>query len=94
MGVLMECGHTAQGTDSEGNPVCVICFGIDEGATKVAEKPDLTGRKAICTACKSEESIVDSDFDLPFFELREKAIGKIKGNEDKDRYYCGCRGWD
>lgn len=94
MAVMMKCGHAAQGVNSKGEPVCVICIGIDPGATVVADEPDLTGRKAICDSCKSDESIVDSSTDLAFFEYRKDSKHKIKGHEEKDSYYCGCRGWD
>jgi hypothetical protein len=50
---MMKCGHAANATDSEGNPVCAICYGINpqlsRAATEVAEKPpDLEGRRARC----------------------------------------------
>ena len=82
---LMKCGHSANATDQDGNPVCVICIGIVEGADVVDEEPpDLTGRKARCVYCQREK---DSDLSLPYFEYGE---GKWK----HDWYYCGCRGWD
>lgn len=76
--VLMKCGHTAN-AESNGKPCCVICncFEIEEN------KPDLTGRKAICHDCGKKR---DSSYDLPFFEY--------KPNEPYDEYYCGCMGWD
>ena len=77
----MQCGHTAN-AHQDGKPVCVICIGIDAGATIVAEKPDLTGRKAKCI-CGAE---VDSSYDLAFFEHRP--------DQEHDGYYCGCMGWD
>ena len=81
---LMECGHVANATDGNGNPVCAICIGIHPGATKVKkEKPSLEGRKARCRYCGRER---DSNYDLPFFEYEEK--------KDNDSYYCGCLGWD
>jgi len=84
MNPLMKCGHAANAT-SRGKPVCVICYGIDEGAAVIDESPpDLAGRKAKCTYCKREK---DSSLELPFFEYGE---GKWK----HDWYYCGCRGWD
>ena len=64
---LMKCGHTANATDSKGNPCCVICSGIDVGAVIVENSPpDISGRTAKCLQCKKE---VPSDFSLPFFEL-------------------------
>ena len=79
---LMKCGHAAN-AHQDGKPVCVICVGIDAGATVVEEKPDLTGRKARCSDCGSE---VDSSFNLAFFEYRPE--------QETDSYYSGCRGWD
>lgn len=84
MSVLMKCGHTANGKDKDGNPVCVICYMIDPGATQVAEeKPSLEGRKSQCPTCKS---ITDSSYDLPFFEYRP--------DKEYDVHYDGCNGWD
>lgn len=80
---LMKCGHAAQGTDKGGNPVCVICIGLDDGAKVVAEEPNLEGRKASCPYCHKQ---VDSSTNLPFFEHLP--------NRGWDVYYCGCRGWD
>lgn len=75
----MECGHTAQGIDQDGNPICVIC-----GCSKVDKnKPDLTGRLAYCTECGHR---VMSDWNLAFFQYNEDL--------DHDNYYCGCYGWD
>jgi hypothetical protein len=74
MNVLMQCGHTAQGHDEKGNPVCVICAGLDERAlipAKVA--PDLTDRYAECGYAQSDpqhHSPVPSAFTLAFFEYR------------------------
>lgn len=74
MNVLMECGHVAQAKDQHGNPVCVICIGIDKGATRIVQtKPDLTGRKAKCAYGHNE---VASNYDLPFFEY--KGVGSFE----------------
>lgn len=83
MATLMACGHTAQGIDGAGRPVCVICVQIDPRAEQPVEPPDLIGRVARCSYCKYEEP---SALDLPFFEYRP--------NQATDTYYCGCRGWD
>lgn len=80
---LMKCGHTAQGVDEKGRPVCAICAGIKEGWNEIeVNKPSLAGRTARCL-CGRE---VPSSYNLPFFEYQE--------NKGQDRYYCGCRGWD
>lgn len=81
---LMKCGHVAQATDKNGNPVCIICLGIDPKATEVAgEAPELTGRKARCPYCGKTQ---DSSFDLPFFEYKK--------DSEEDEFYDGCFGWD
>lgn len=84
MAIMMTCGHTAQGVrvlaDGSRQEACVIC-GCSEPA---AEVPNLEGRTARCAYnCGSERP---SSLTLAFFEH--------KPNEDKDRYYCGCYGWD
>ena len=82
---LMKCGHSANATNQDGNPVCAICIGIDAGATVVDEAPpSLIGRVAQCPYCRNKRP---SSFDLAFFEYRE-------GRHEFDSYYCGCRGWD
>lgn len=84
MGVVMKCGHVSQATDQHGNPACVICIGVDSGATQIEkEVPALTGRKARCSYCKNERP---SSYDLAFFEHKPK--------QEHDKYYCGCFGWD
>jgi len=83
MNVMMKCGHTAQAVDREGNPHCVICYGIHPGASVVESPPNLSGRFAVCYMCKQEKP---SSVKLPFFEYTPA--------KDKDRFYCGCRGWD
>lgn len=64
---LMECGHVAQGTNAAGEPSCIICVGLVDGAEKVANPVPLEGRMARCT-CEREP--VPSSFDLAFFEYR------------------------
>lgn len=64
---LLECGHAANATNSDGAPACAICIGIHPGAETVARvQIDLTGRQARCC----DLSIVPSRFDLAFFEYR------------------------
>lgn len=82
--VLMKCGCVAQGVIAgTSKPVCVVHFGLTPDAEVVVPAPELAQRKAICPYCKSEKQ---SDLNLPFFEYR--------ANEQTDRFYCGCRGWD
>lgn len=45
--LLMKCGHTAQGVDKEGNPVCVICW-PNPLTKQPMTAPDLSGRRARC----------------------------------------------
>lgn len=84
MNNLMQCGCAANARDEKGNPVCVVHLGIVEGADKVAEVPNLTGRRAQC--CYNCGSEVDSSLDLAFFEYLP--------DNPTDRYYCGCWGWE
>lgn len=63
----MKCGHTANAETSDGKPVCIICFGITPDAEVIVpeeNKPDLSGRSAVCLECGS---VTDSNFKLPFF---------------------------
>lgn len=99
MALLMKCGHVANAEhvlkDGSRAPVCVICVGIHEGAEIVERKckgtDGLEVRKARCVysqpkrgyTCQGE---VDSKWELPFFEHRP--------DQDHDKYYCGCWGWD
>lgn len=80
---MMGCGHAANARTHTGDPVCVICYGIMAGATEVVPSPNLEGRVARCSDCKSE---VPSGLALAFFEYRP--------DNDSDRFYCGCRGWN
>ena len=81
--VLMKCGHTSQ-SEVDGNPVCVICFGITPKAIEIEENlPNLEGREAKCSFCGKT---VKSSLDLAFFEHRP--------DDETDGYYCGCIGWD
>jgi len=87
--VMMECGHNAMSVDSEGNPACAICVGIDPGARIVAKvQPDLTGRRCRCEyygyKCRSE---ADS-------EVKKNQFFEYQPDQEFDRYYCGCYGWD
>lgn len=83
MNILMQCGHTANAKDENNNPVCAICIGYKEGATKIEDKiPNLIGRKSRCPSCLKEK---ESNLELPFFEH--------KPNTEFDSHYDGCRGW-
>lgn len=89
---LMMCGHTANATHKIPNNdntgylnvhCCVICAGVRKGYNIVKEKPDITGRKSLCSSCGKT---TDSKWGLPFFEYRP--------NDEQDRHYDGCHGWD
>ena len=84
---LMKCGHAPNATDENGNPICIICHGIIDGADAVDnDEHDIHDRTARCTyhsLCKHEER---SRIGLPFFKHKEE--------EEYDEYYCGCFGWD
>lgn len=83
MAAMMKCGHAANGTKGD-KPVCVICYGISEGADVVDDAPpSLEGRKSKCSDCGRW---AHSSNELPFFEY--------KPTQEYDRHYCGCRGWD
>lgn len=97
-GVMMECGHAAQGVqvlDGKHYPTCVICAGISPGDmrpyTIAKDPPDLTGRVAKCSYSHGRDgrectSTVPSSPAAAFFEHRPDA--------EFDRFYCGCWGWD
>lgn len=76
--LYLKCGHGIVGTDGENAQMCPICF-----CTEMVEMPDLSRRVAVCDSCGKESP---SNGRLPFFQH--------KPGEEKDRYYCGCRGWD
>lgn len=87
---LMKCGHRSQAENSEGKPVCLICLGINPGATEVDDtitNETLSGRKARCSyyghKCHSEEP---SSLSLAFFSHQP--------DKEFDSYYDGCYGWD
>ena len=92
MSKMMKCGHAAQAVNGKGEPVCVICVGINPGATVVDDAPpSLAGRMAECSYRRpgpypENHRAVPSDPGLPFFEHRP--------DSPTDRYYCGCFGWD
>lgn len=78
---LMQCGCVAQGfNETTGHiPWCVV----HDCGIVVIEEPNLEGREATCPYCKKSKP---SSKQLPFFSFCK--------DEEKDTYYCGCRGWD
>jgi hypothetical protein len=101
---LMKCGHAAQGHDGEGNPVCVICWGITAGADVVDDAPpNLTGRIARCAyygkkangrnmGCSKCRRGNPCQCTVP--SSPDLAFFEHKPNLAHDKYYCGCWGWD
>lgn len=75
---VLKCGHLPN-AKKDGKPCCVMC-NCSEFAKDV---PNLTNRKARCSDCGK---IVDSKLNLAFFIH--------KPNEQYDKFYCGCCGWD
>ena len=81
--IYMKCGHEAN-AKFDGKPCCVICSGINHGWNIIEEnKPNLTNRKCKCDHCKK---IVNSINAVAFFEY--------KPDEEFDKHYDGCFGWD
>jgi hypothetical protein len=90
---MMDCGHSENGVCvSQGEeeydppiPCCVIC----DCVLISEDQPELYGRRAKCSynnpygKCKSE---ITSSLELAFFEHQP--------DQEYDRYYCGCWGWD
>jgi hypothetical protein len=92
-GVLMKCGHSTTGKrQSDGTPVCVICWPKPESAQVEDSPPDLTGRMADCSYPDGKYGShaggrqAPSSTSLPFFQHRP--------DQPTDLYYCGCWGWD
>ena len=83
----MKCGHVANAYDPYGNPVCAICAGLNDSADIVEmecfKNVGLEERAAKCTECGKTR---DSNWGLPYFEYCPE--------EDFDKYYDGCFGWD
>ena len=82
----MKCGHAANAiTNKDGKelPCCAICCGLQNGNEEVDDNaPSLEGRFATCGG----HSKVSSSTELAFF--------RYLPNQETDRYYCGCHGWD
>ena len=80
--VCKGCGAQMQGQDSNGNPICVACYGIKEYSSipVEVEMPE----QFTCTEC---------GVTTPTVELL-KRWRVIPFADTKGHYYCGCRGWD
>lgn len=107
---MMECGHAAQAVDGEGNPGCVICVGINPGATIVAKNPpDLSTRRARCShfgrgtakgqglRCRNECNYGgEADTICKCEQPSSSALPFFSHRPDApfDDFFCGCWGWD
>lgn len=97
---MMKCGHAANAT-REGEPVCVVCIGVDPGATVIDTAPDLTGRVARCSYAKGKGDrhrgggqYAVSEFDSTRPSSTNLAFFKAQPDQAEDSFYCGCWGWD
>lgn len=82
---MMKCGHRSNATDASGNPVCVICIGIEPGACTIDDNPpDLSNRTAKCCYCS--HTAPSTTPHLAFFEHQPQ--------QAHDSFYCGCKGWE
>jgi hypothetical protein len=103
-GPIMKCGHAAQGKDGNGKWSCVICW-PNPDASIVDDNPPVfvgrrarcshygqkVGRKNECVTCRNGDGRCQCEVNsnptrLAFFESCP--------NEEYDRFYCGCFGWD
>ena len=80
MSIIMRCGCAAQGTTTDGAPICAVHLEQEPAQ----EQPLLEGRTAVCSY--GGHHLRPSTDGLAFFEYRPA--------EEHDRYYCGCHGWD
>jgi len=79
---MMKCGHRANATSND-KPCCVICSGINSGYNEIDTEPDLSNRKCKCSYCKK---VIPSTKAIAFFEH--------KPDEEFDKHYDGCQGWN
>jgi len=106
MTVMMKCGHAASGTDSDGNPVCVSCYGIDPGAKIIdTDPPNLAGRMARCAyygqqyerrrcECDTCRKQPDGRCHCERPSSPDLAFFGAHPEQDFDKFYCGCHSWD
>lgn len=96
--VLMQCGHTAQGTttiDGEVVPACVICYmghADDKAITPTDERPSLEGRMMTCSYKHGRDGTLHDPPSVP--SSWSAAFFRHRPDNDTDEYYCGCWGWD
>lgn len=80
---MMKCGCAANGKCGD-KDICVAHYSLTPDGAIEVPAPDLSKRHAVC--CYGQHGKIFSSVDLAFFEYRP--------NENFDRYYCGCYGWD
>ena len=80
--VCKGCGQQMQGTQEDGSPVCITCFGMDENnSIPIEVEMPNEFRCDICKKVAKTEALLKQWKKIPF--------------ATKDgRYYCGCRGWN
>lgn len=82
---ILTCGHSVSATitvNGVSKPGCAICGCTEE--EEAATQPNLGVREMQCSY--GAHAILPSDPKAAFFEHRPKA--------ERDRYYCGCCGWN
>jgi hypothetical protein len=105
MNPMMECGHSANAKDADGNPCCAICIGMIDGADRVMKSaPDLSNRKARCMYYDSipRGRSHSSNFGCERGKIcncevvSSTALPFFSHTPDMkyDKFYCGCWGWD
>ncbi len=88
---MMLCGHAANAVGPDGAPSCAICIMLDPGATVVdSNPPDFSGRQMLCSYRVKR----NGDNHVPVPSDPSRAFFEHKPDEEYDRYYCGCWGWD
>lgn len=71
------------GTAQIENLICSVC-----AAESLRENPNVINNRVACCSCTTSKIIPSS------IALKEEAFFEYRPNEEMDRYYCGCRGWD
>lgn len=84
---IMECQCAADGVTMLNEPVC-----ITHSCRDIADpQPEFKGRTAKCVYCGKEKP---SSTSLAFFELKINKKQWDGKPYKRDRFYCGCRGWN
>ena len=107
---MMKCGHAANATDNFGKPVCVICYGIREGADEVDKNYRVpidrrarcsyygkrigSGRAYDCCECSKCQKQENKICYCEINSSTDLPFFCQHSDKDFDEYYCGCHGWD